>query len=372
MSRGYASDLKTLSADASADLSSYQYHFVTLGASGLALAATRGEEVEGVLQDKPDAANLAGSFGYAGVTPVMCGGTFAAGDPLTNDANGHAIKATLLSDVIHGKAVEIGASGAKASMIVGVAGGYLAAPGGTIVEDLSGYLVTDLPTQYALDGTIGTGTAGDLNVISLMSGTKLGLWVIGTQTIVAPVVLAGGLDISYDQTDNDGIELFTNTFPASGAPLTVGADAYRFTCALNIADVSGTDMLFCGFRLRENAYQTAMTGYDTYFGLGSTTEANPMALYVREELNGGAGAETDTTDTQADGVTLWVQVDVSTAGVATVKHADTRAALATPSVTSTFTFDAGDSIVPTLRILQANATQTGVVKLIHWEAGPQV
>lgn len=372
MSSGANSDTRTYSIPAAGDLSSNQYLLHAINTSGqLALATARGQRVHGVLMDDPAAQARAASLCYSGICQVLAGGTFQEGVELTTDASGQAIQATELDDVVWGTSIEAGVSGARVSAFVGVAGGYISAPGARITEDLSGYLVTDLPTQYALDGTIGTGTAGDLNVIQLLSGTKLGLWVVGTQTIVAPVVLAGGLDISYDQTNDDGIEIFTNTFPASGAPMIVGRDAFRFTCAINIADVSGTDMLFCGFRLRENAYQTAMTGYNTYFGLGSTTEANPMALYVREELNGAAGAETDTGDTTADGVNLWIETSVSSAGVATLKHGATQAALAAPTATNTLTFDTGDAILPTLRILQANATQTGVVKLIHWEAGPQ-
>lgn len=373
MSRGYAKDLKTDSANASADLSSYQYRFVKLGASGLALCSTRGEDSEGVLQDKPDAANLAGHFAYGGITPVECGGSFAAGAPLTNDANGKAIEATLLSDVVHGKALEAGVSGAKASMIVGVAGGYLTAPGSRVIEDLSDYAATDLVVQRAVAGTVGTGTAGHLNVIQLLSGTKLGIWIIGTQTIVTPAGVAGGINVGYDQTDNDGVELFSNLYPASGAPLVVGTSpAFQFTMAVNFALANGTDDLFIGFRKEENAYQANTTDYNTYFGLGNTTAASPMALKVREELNGAAGAATDTTDTQADATDLWVQVLVSATGVATVKHGDTQAALAAPTVTSAFTFDTGDILVPTFRFLQATAAQTGVVKLIHWECGPQV
>jgi len=373
MSSGFNSDLRTLTLPASGDLSASQFLLVSENTSGQAVVATtRGQRVIGPLQNDPAASGRSGSVGYSGISQVECGGSFDPNDELTTDASGKAIKATLPEDVVWGTAVEAGVSGARASAIVGTAGGYLSAPGSQILEDLSGYAATDLVAQRAVAGTVGTGTAGDLNVIQLLSGTKLGLWVIGTQTIVTPAGVAGGINIGYDQTDNDGIELFSNLYPASGAPFVVGTSgAFYMKVAVNFALANGTDDLFIGFRKEENAYQATTTGYDTYFGLGNTTAASPMALKVREELNGAAGAATDTTDTQADATDLWVEVLVSAAGVATVKHADTEAALAAPTVTSTFTFDTGDICVPTLRFLQAAAAQTGAVKLIHWEAGLQ-
>jgi hypothetical protein len=373
MSAGNASEPKYISVDASADLSTKQFYLHAINSSGLlATGSTRGQRVHGILANDPAAANRAGLLCYAGAFPVECGGSFNPGDPITSDSAGKAIKADQLDDVVAGHAVEAGVSGARAKVIVGAAGGYITSPGTIVSEDFSGYAATDLVVQRAVAGTVGTGTAGDLNVIQLLSGTKLGLWVIGTQNIVTPAGVAGGISVGYDQTDDDGIEIFSNLYPASGAPLVVGTSpAFQFTLGVNFALANGTDDLFIGFRKEENAYQGTMTGYDTYFGLGNDTAASPMALKVREELNGAAGASTDTTDTQADATDLFVRVLVSAAGVCTVQHGDSVATLAAPTVTSAFTADTGDILVPTFRFLQANAAQTGVVKLIHWEAGPQ-
>jgi hypothetical protein len=358
---------------AGADLSSNQFLLHKINTSGqLVIAATRGERVHGVLQNEPAAQGRAASIAYGGLVRVKAGGTFQEGVDLTTDASGQAIEATLSSDVVWGTSKEAGVSGAYISAYYGVAGGYLTSPGTIIAEDFTGYAATDDPPLRAVAGTIATGTAGNLNLMQSKDGTKLGYWIIGTQTILGPVGGASCLDIGMDQTDNDGVELFSSVYPASGAPFVVGTSpAFYFEVGLNFALANGTDDLFIGFRKEESAYQGTMTGYDTYFGLGNDTAASPMALKVREELNGAAGASTDTTDTQADATDLWVGVYVSAAGVATVKHADTRAALAAPTVTSAFTFDTGDHVVPTVRFLQANAAQTGVVKLLGWYCGPQ-
>jgi|SRR6056297_1937512 len=66
---------------ASADLSSYQYCFVSLDADGEVELATDGDVVIGVLQNKPDAAGEPCEIVVAGLTKVKIGATgFDAGD----------------------------------------------------------------------------------------------------------------------------------------------------------------------------------------------------------------------------------------------------------------------------------------------------
>ncbi len=78
---------------AAGDLSSDQFKFVTIGASGVALNVTNGGYVDGVLQDKPAAINRAASVGYAGVTKVKVGASVSAGAKLMSDATGRAVTA---------------------------------------------------------------------------------------------------------------------------------------------------------------------------------------------------------------------------------------------------------------------------------------
>ena len=217
------------------------------------------------------------------------------------------------------------------------------------------------------------GTTGAYNRCDLPEGTRLGYTVLGAgQTILGPVGATSGIDIGCDQTDNEGLEVWSNWHCADGHPLSVGYDAaFYFLCKINIADVSGCDDLFIGWKLVE-LYNADMEAYNTYFGLGINTAANPAALKVRNELNGGGVDNTDTTQTIADGIDLQVKVLIAANGVATLQHdAAVPGTLAAPTATAAFTFDDGDQIMPELRFLHANATQAGAFLIKNWEVGYQ-
>lgn len=122
-----------ISFPASADLSSDQFKFVTLNSSKQIALAGADVECLGVLQDTPAAAARGGSVRVFGVTKVVCGGTFAAGDKLASDANGKAVKATtasvsagtpepLAGSHVMGIALEAGASGDTVAMLLTHAG----------------------------------------------------------------------------------------------------------------------------------------------------------------------------------------------------------------------------------------------------------
>jgi hypothetical protein len=89
--------------------------------AGLATAAT-GEQVIGVLQNKPQHPANAASVairGAGGVSLVQVGtGGIAAGAPVKCDANGKAVTATPGTDPIYGIAVESGAAGSVAPVLL--------------------------------------------------------------------------------------------------------------------------------------------------------------------------------------------------------------------------------------------------------------
>jgi hypothetical protein len=115
-------------AKASVDLSTSQYLFVKLAAAGLSLCAGAASEAcVGVLQNDPTL-NQAGSFRYGGLTQVVCGGSFVAGDLIASDAAGKAVKytkATVFTGTpyivsgsnVLGVALEAGASGSQSSIV---------------------------------------------------------------------------------------------------------------------------------------------------------------------------------------------------------------------------------------------------------------
>jgi len=204
-----------------------------------------------------------------------------------------------------------------------------------------------------------TGTAGDENLL-LWPRLTLEYHILGTQTIVAPVMTAVGLDLgSMDQTANDGLELCPGVATKHDMRFVVGTDAAFYVEAkLKIADVSGTDDLAVGFRKLE-AYQANVDDYDEMAALNVIAGA----INVETILNGAATATTDTTDTVADAGTVTLRVDVSAAGVVTFKIDGQP-----PTTTAAFTFDDAEVVVPFIYFLQ-DTDIAGTVELIHLECG---
>lgn len=238
---------------------------------------------------------------------------------------------------------------------------------------LTGMTAADDPSLSEFDHTVAPGTTGAHCYAQLPDGSRLGYWVLGAgQTILGPVGATSGIDVACDQTDNEGLEIFSNAFCADGAPLAVGFDAaFYMLIKFAIQTINGCDDLFIGFRTRELVNAT-FENYDTYFGLGLNTAATPGALKVRNELNGGGADNTDTTQTIASATDLQVKVLVAANGVATVQHdAAVPGTLAAPTATAAFTFDDGDQLVPTFRFLHANAAQAGTIVIKDWEVGYQ-
>jgi len=100
---------------AGADLSTKQFHLMKLDSSARAVAAAAAsDELIGVLQDKPSAANQAAAVAYSGKSKVAIGDTVSIGDKLYSDGNGKGIPfATAAGDTdwIIGIALEAGVNG---------------------------------------------------------------------------------------------------------------------------------------------------------------------------------------------------------------------------------------------------------------------
>ena len=106
-------NLRPVSIPANADLSASQYCLVTMNSSGKVAVVGAGLSADGVLQNKPAAANRAASVATTPgqITKIKAGASFSAGDHLTPDSSGRAITATS-GDVRSAKAMEA-ASGAN-------------------------------------------------------------------------------------------------------------------------------------------------------------------------------------------------------------------------------------------------------------------
>jgi len=214
------------------------------------------------------------------------------------------------------------------------------------------------PTTAALAGGAAVGSTQAVNMMNLGS-TLLEYCIQGTQTILAPVLTATGLDINMDQTDNDGIEISHGILAKSRHSYIIGTDGpFFFRVKFKVADVSGTDDCAIGFR-KTAAYTANIDDY-TDFAVLNVISGD---IKIETALNNGATTTTDTTQNWADGETHTLAVYVSAAGVVTYKVDG-----AAPTATAAFTFDTADVVVPFLFFL--NATDVaGAVELIEWEVG---
>jgi len=228
------------------------------------------------------------------------------------------------------------------------------AKGGYVYEDFKGpaLTVSDLGAGAA------SGTAGQVNYCT-MGGHVFEICVKGTQTILGPARTATGLDISQDQTDNDGVEWTTGILSRGENVFTAGTSgAFSFSLKLKITDVSGTDDCCVGFRKAE-AYQANVDDYDEAAFLNVILGD----IYIETILNAGATTSTDTTDNWADAATKTLKVKVSAARAVTYLIDGVA-----PTTTAAFTFDSGEVLVPFFFFLQAT-TSPGIVELIEWISG---
>lgn len=351
-----------------------QYRFMAVNSSGQAvLASVRGQKVLGVLQDDPAAAGRSGTVRTYGSTKVYCGGTFAANEAITTDANGAAIQATLPTDHVIAYAVEAGSSGIIAEVHLVHQGLNSAESAKGWAEDYNALDTTDQVANIQPDGTAADGTADVLNHSYTPSGNVLAYEALGAgQTITGPVIVANGLNISGDQTEDEGYEVFSHFLGATGKPFVIGKDpAFYFLCKLSIANVSGTDDLQVGFR-RAEICRPAFDDYLDAAAIGIITSADPAAVQLQTILNNGATVETDTTDTLADTIAVQFKVLVSAAGVVTYQHdLASPGTLAAPTAVAAFTFDNGDPVIPFVRFLHAAAPVAGEIAIHKWEAGYQ-
>lgn len=213
-------------------------------------------------------------------------------------------------------------------------------------------------------GGAATGATGDKNQLLIISGGQvlaLEQFILGAgETIITPVQGTYGMNVALDLTNNEGAEYIVGE-NAIGPSFKIGTDpAFFARITLYIADVSGSDETFLGFR-KVQTYDAAIATYTDKALIGNVNgDIKLMTL-----LNNAGGVVTDTTDNWADGEVHTLGVYVSAAGVVTYKLDDHD-----PTAVAAFTFDDGDEVVPMFRMLH-DVTSPGAVEVIAYEGGLQ-
>ena len=172
------------------------------------------------------------------------------------------------------------------------------------------------------DGSISSGVAGETNYWSFRCGNQLAAVAIGTQTLLGPAIATTGINISGDQTNNDGWEL------RGASSLQMGSldkdhfkvktsKAFYMKVKFSIADVSGFDDIRVGFSQKDEAFTATTDNYTdaAWFRIDAGDVKSETII---------ANASTVTTDLAvtdwADGETHTMEVLVSDTGVVTYKY----------------------------------------------------
>lgn len=187
---------------ASADLSSYQYRFMT-NTSGQAALPSSGGAVIGVQVNDPDAANKPTTIQYSGIALVVAAGSISAGGKVQSDENGKAV-AQSGTGIPAGWAMRDVASGAYVPVLLANQAGIA-----TVVTEetvTSGALSLNAPITYlSVTGT---------QAYTLAAGTYVGQ-VKTIECTVAATTPLGTLTLA----DAYGSEGLTHVFTAVGQKL---------------------------------------------------------------------------------------------------------------------------------------------------------
>jgi len=215
-------------------------------------------------------------------------------------------------------------------------------------------------------GAAPSGVAGDINLIHLQDGSIMEEFVIVAQAILAPRMTATGLEIGGDQILANGYEYNWGVDANRRFSFVSQTSAAFFMEATFIVDtVANVEHFFVGFR-KNAANNGTYTNYTDAALIGLHPATAATVAIVGQVLNGGAWAYTNSTDAWANGATIKVRVNVSSAGV--VSYLINGAApTAAPAA---FTFDAGDILVPCIHFTQAAAAFTPI-KLTQLAVGYQ-
>jgi hypothetical protein len=218
------------------------------------------------------------------------------------------------------------------------------------------------PVYSSKTGGAATGTAGDENIL-MTTDTAFEYHILGTQTIVAPVITAAGLNLgSMDAAADDGLELNHGILTSQIPSFTVGTDAaFFFRTRFSIDDVSGTDDCAIGFRKVE-ANQANIDDYADMAVLNVISGD----IKIETAVGGASATTTDTTDNWANLATHELQVNVSAAGVVTYLIDGVA-----PTITAAFTFTDALNVMPFFYFLQ-DTDIAAVVPIMVWECGYQV
>jgi hypothetical protein len=235
-----------------------------------------------------------------------------------------------------------------------------------------------------VDGTAFTGAAAE--VVSLKSNkAQYEMYISSVATgaaVVTPFQGAAGLELKSmaGATGPDSYELGHGTTALSKAAYTVGSflsgKKVFMEANIRIDDISAVTELWYGWRKAEAYQATDPDAYDEMAAFVVEQAVDVGRINIDTILNDATTNRDDTTEADwADNKVYRLRIEVAnngkckfliTAAAASAAAAAT-AALAEPTVTTNFSFDSGEVIIPFIRI----DTETGDpgISISRWEVG---
>lgn len=214
------------------------------------------------------------------------------------------------------------------------------------------------------DGTVMDNSAtGLIDIIYTGLGNKFAYSLLGGASTAGLVMVATGLDVTGDQADNEGVEIYGAIDGASGKMYTPGVTAaFHFCLTVTLTDVSDTDDLHVSIRSPE-VTNAAYANFNTYAGIGIQASAATATIHTQTEDDAGGQTDTALAATWADTATkiLCVKVAASRAVTYTVNGSTDANAVA-------FSFDAGEPLIPSFWWIHAGAADA-VPILTNWDWG---
>ena len=222
------------------------------------------------------------------------------------------------------------------------------------------YNFEEMPTIACIDGTvIAVGTNDKINVHNYPDGLQWNVRNEGGQTLFGPIPEALGMNYTFDDANDEGLEAFMADEVTGGvtgkSAFQVGGPAFFASMKLSIEVPVESDRFAFGMRVvnvgTAGASATAAADFKTHtdliaIGYDAAASAPDVDLYAR--LNSGTiGVDDSTVDYTADSTVTW-KVMVSDAGLCSFSidgttYAGTNAAL---------TLDSGDIFTPFMQFLK--------------------
>jgi len=228
----------------------------------------------------------------------------------------------------------------------------------------------DLSRQVSLglqsDGSAFSGVAGETNYWNFACGNQLAVVALGdNQTLTGPAITTTGINVSCDQTNNDGWDIRTKSSLQKGTLnadyFTVGTSgAFYLKVKLKLADVDGTDDLRIGFA-KDQAFDATIDNMDD----AAWIQVASGDIKTQTIVGDAANVATDLTSGGGDGAGNFADAGTHTFVVQVAADGSVTYLIdgAAPTGAVAYTFTDGTSVTPHFYFLH----DTDLCEVIEWQ-----